>query len=574
MGLRESVMKRADERYLNNSYVSERIDKELGFFHEMNMTKELETCIDIRKRIDGNLIFNQSGFLTFYLLGFDFINPMPAHYYNPRTKAILFEDSVNYGVDLEEKEGWIRDGFNLSADYFISLGKPLKLWTEIKSDEKDKVVRFLKEDYKPEYGIATRRVDEGKFDLLKEEFCDQIKLDHLVIDFPASALYLSDFNGDVPLDAEAFKNYTFGPYASKTFGAKEKATGDLYFTTYSEFIVACGDAFALKQGERSVDLDLNHEPMPTTKEDVFDYFRSNGYDDKKSAQMAGSMWKKEKPAFDCHDPQMKEYLLSLTYYRTKASLVRRNVASYLHDKCEGEKLRRAEEELFREWKGKYELFVPDGLVDPLAYASSPLKITFVLKEVNDEGASDLTDFLREGAVWTTWNNVARWSAGLLFNKTFDEVKDLNGDDRKHHLAPLSVLNLKKTPGGSTSDPAELDAFAKEDSAFIRRQLAIYKPDMIICCGTGTIFVNEVLDKSYKSWIKLSDDLWYMWDEGRLIISTWHTQPRNKSKEYLFKQVPEAINQILYRTSLFLEDLNSRQFEENLKKERALKEKIK
>lgn len=194
--------------------------------------------------------------------------------------------------------------------------------------------------------------------------------------------------------------------------------------------------------------------------------------------------------------------------------------------------------------------------------------------MNDEGASDLTDFLREGAVWTTWNNVARWSAGLLFNKTFDEVKDLNGDDRKHYLAPLSVLNLKKTPGGPTSDPAEIDAFAKEDSAFIRRQLAIYKPDMIICCGTGTIFVNEVLDKSYKSWIKLSDDLWYMWDEGRLIISTWHTQPRNKSKEYLFKQVPEAINQILYRTSLFLEDLNSRQFEENLKKERELKGKMK
>jgi|SRR3712207_1640187 len=224
---------------------------------------------------------------------------------------------------------------------------------------------------------------------------------------------------------------------------------------------------------------------------------------------------------------------------------------------ESEKLKLEENKLFSKWKEKYDIFVPDGMVDSVSYISSWLKITFILKEVNAKDSFELMDFLRQGAVGSTWNNIARWSAGILFNKQYNEVEELNGVSRKKYLEPISVINLKKTPGGANSDYREIEEFAKSDRVFINQQLEIYKPDIIICCGTGNTFLNQVLDKGNRKWIKESKDLWYIWDGGRLIISTWHPQQRSKgrSKEYLFEQIPMTINKIIYRTISFLDDMN-------------------
>lgn len=45
---------------------------------------------------------------------------------------------------------------------------------------------------------------------------------------------------------------------------------------------------------------------------------------------------------------------------------------------------------------------------------------------------------------------------------FDTVEDLDKYDRKKYLAPISVINLKKTPGKTTSNDSEIDKFAMEN----------------------------------------------------------------------------------------------------------------
>lgn len=73
---------------------------------------------------------------------------------------------------------------------------------------------------------------------------------------------------------------------------------------------------------------------------------------------------------------------------------------------------------------------------------------------------------------------------------FDTVEDLDKYDRKKYLAPISVINLKKTPGKTTSNDSEIDKFAKDDREFIKNQVEIYRPDLVICGGTGDILNNK------------------------------------------------------------------------------------
>lgn len=245
---------------------------------------------------------------------------------------------------------------------------------------------------------------------------------------------------------------------------------------------------------------------------------------------------------------MKEYLLSVSYMWPKSDLVAKLILLYLNNKIQSKKIMERQEELFSRWKEKYDYFEPDGIVDPMWYNSSWLKLTFILKEVNakEDEEFDLTEFLREGVVGSTWNNISRWSAGLLFERKYEDVEYLNGEDRKKYLSPISVINLKKTPGGASSDGKEIEDFASEDRDFIKKQLEIYSPDVIVCCGTGTTFITKILGLEGSNWIKQSDDFWYLWHEDTLVVGAWHPQQRTKGRtnRYLFENLVTPLKKII------------------------------
>jgi len=150
----------------------------------------------------------------------------------------------------------------------------------------------------------------------------------------------------------------------------------------------------------------------------------------------------------------------------------------------------AEELLFSEWKVKRHGFMPDGVADEKAYMASSPKLLFVLKEVNNPDGSDfdLRRFIREGARARTWNNVTRWVEGirrLSEEIPWGELREVNKERRRRILQSIVAINLKKSPGGHTTDPAALSATAAEDKAYLNRQFSLYEPDVVICCGTDT-----------------------------------------------------------------------------------------
>ena len=86
-------------------------------------------------------------------------------------------------------------------------------------------------------------------------------------------------------------------------------------------------------------------------------------------------------------------------------------------------IRELEEKLFDEWQEKEKLeynienkkiFVRDGLVDEESYFKAPVKILYLLKEVNGGDKDwDLREFIRGGGQAYTWNNITRWTKGIF-----------------------------------------------------------------------------------------------------------------------------------------------------------------
>lgn len=126
---------------------------------------------------------------------------------------------------------------------------------------------------------------------------------------------------------------------------------------------------------------------------------------------------------------------------------------------------------------------------------------------------------------------------------FDTIEDLDKYDRKKYLAPISVINLKKTPRKTTSNDSGIDKFAKDDREFIKNQVEIYRPDLIICGGSGHIFIKNILNLDTSSWTYVSDYLSYLIYNDTIIVKTYNPACR-KSKKDLFENIVSPIRDIL------------------------------
>lgn len=197
----------------------------------------------------------------------------------------------------------------------------------------------------------------------------------------------------------------------------------------------------------------------------------------------------------------------------------------------GAGIRAAEEALFEEWRAYSPKMVTDGAADPDLYVQSDVRILLVLKEVNDPGGGewDLRKFIREGGRSQTWNNVSRWPRGIRAmprELTWDELEPISADDRRDLLSSIAAINLKKEPGGHTSVAAEIADAASLRSSLLRRQFSIYKPDLVICCGTAGWAVTTLLNEPPSQWSRTTRGVRYCrTEDGATIVDFSHPEAR-------------------------------------------------
>lgn len=218
----------------------------------------------------------------------------------------------------------------------------------------------------------------------------------------------------------------------------------------------------------------------------------------------------------------------------------------------------AENRLFQRWRQGTAGFVADGVVDEVAYLKCDLKILLVLKEVNDPkgGGWDLREFLRKGGRPHTWSNVARWLDGigeLPASLPWNEVSQVSESQRREALQRIAAMNLKKSPGGYTTVDSELKRAAVVDREHLRQQFALYRPDVVICCGTAAAFQKIAPPCTGGGWTMTSRGVeFYQYELGRYVIKYMHPEARGTTAVHYYGLM-DAMRELLFSDGSFSAD---------------------
>jgi len=237
-------------------------------------------------------------------------------------------------------------------------------------------------------------------------------------------------------------------------------------------------------------------------------------------------------------------------------------------------IREQENELLDQWINS-DLIVKDGIVDEKIFINLDSKVLVIMKETNNYlhkdkkniGYRDLRVFLKEGARGATWNNIVRWTFGLQnLNRDIDEVWDdisyVNDKRRREHLVTIGSINLKKRPGSSMTNRAELDLETEKNITLLRKQIALYSDMNFILCGSRDV-TDEIIKHNLFGALKFRQhkDTYVQVAEydKTLVISYYHPQVRGKgsgSKVLFYNLIQSVKDYLMDKDDKFLDIRNS------------------
>lgn len=207
--------------------------------------------------------------------------------------------------------------------------------------------------------------------------------------------------------------------------------------------------------------------------------------------------------------------------------------------------------LFEELRKTVPEAVLDGVVEEGEYCSASIRLMFVLKEVNGKTVPDLCDFLRKGGRPQTWDNIARWIEGILHleaDRPWKYWEQNNQSRRERMLKQICAVNVKKTAGGHTSDRKQVQKAAADNGEILCRQLKLYNPDLIICCGTDGEFVKACYPAQSLEWKQTTRGIWYFIKDGKTVLSFVHPEARVKDS-ILHYALMDAVREMMQKSSL-------------------------
>lgn len=197
------------------------------------------------------------------------------------------------------------------------------------------------------------------------------------------------------------------------------------------------------------------------------------------------------------------------------------------------------DELFSQWEAhfSFEYFVKDGIFNPALF-SSP-RILYILRDahIDKKKASppyDLRDIVKypkgEGR---TWNNIARWTQALLDNANYSDVETINPDSLSTQLSRVAAMNLKKEAGGARA--REIRRYAIEHREWIKKQIEIINPDIIIACGTFDELVKYTMEGDTRNCKQIAGTTQRRYDicihsRNVPIIDSYHPQYNKRNSE--------------------------------------------
>ena len=270
------------------------------------------------------------------------------------------------------------------------------------------------------------------------------------------------------------------------------------------------------------------------------------------------------------------------------------------------------EELFKEWEkayneqGKGHLFCKDGLmripektdeeIEKL-WDEAPRRIVFMVKDSPDGGNDDVRNWLinpsnpklgeqtrnlKGGRVGRSGfiPNIAKMFYGLL-NLRKDNREDIGFQniEKKENIAkvkdtwvkkPFAIVEAKKAAGGSSVHHPHVVGALTDDEEFLRKELDILQPNIIVCCdpaGSQFDFVTQKYMKSEPIRIEYKDEykdknnrtididccLYYYPKEKVVVIKSYH--PTNLGKKGGKRTIYERVMRPFHKLMKDYPDIN-------------------
>lgn len=193
--------------------------------------------------------------------------------------------------------------------------------------------------------------------------------------------------------------------------------------------------------------------------------------------------------------------------------------------------------------------IDDGVPDETAYLSAKYRIMYVLKEVNGGSGWSLCKHLRNGGRQqthdATWDNIARWTEGILSlpgEISWSELAGSCENRRKRMLPQICAVNIKKTSGYYAADSRKIYSEALNNASILKKQLQLYAPDIVICCGTAGAFTDACFQDKRVDWKMTLRGVEYFKDNGMAVVAFSHPAARVKDC-YLYYALLDAVREI-------------------------------
>lgn len=189
---------------------------------------------------------------------------------------------------------------------------------------------------------------------------------------------------------------------------------------------------------------------------------------------------------------------------------------------------------------EYKTFVHDGIIGSKDYCSTEPRILFLLKETYDSFADIATEeeyYPKDGNSTHFWRKINiikyiiqnSWNGNPIKEKDIDECKELP-------ITGIAYVNIKKyAQNNSTSDFDDLKQYAEKDADFLRTQISLLSPQVIICCGTLDLYNSIYPENKLK---QLNDEIQSI--DNCLVINSYHPSYMGESFEQLYEWLSKSI----------------------------------
>lgn len=178
------------------------------------------------------------------------------------------------------------------------------------------------------------------------------------------------------------------------------------------------------------------------------------------------------------------------------------------------------EALMKKWKAKHNAeengFAEDGIVSPEVWFALPAEEERIMLLLKEAYAVENPKLVWSEARWLaheecmkgctkdcktctitggTFNSAAEWVYGIMGacngeRKEYDNWLGVRNRKMKEYravrdalLSRMAVVNIKKSNGAKSSDMKDIMSYAEWDKAFLKEQIELINPTVIVCGGT-------------------------------------------------------------------------------------------